>query len=128
MKSRLLLALFVVPLAIAPFADEASTVPDPSPMALVVGCSPANTKTANDIQDAVLRGKDLACVMGSLVISPEAVAKACGIADKLETLLPILRGLIGVREAARRAGVTYQPTASDAGASTDASVGADAAR
>lgn len=73
-------------------------------------CTPEQSRTANDVQDAVLRAKDIACIMGSFVVDPAELAKACDLADKLEKVVPVIRGLVGVRDAARRSGVTFQPT------------------
>lgn len=78
-----------------------------------VACTPEQVKTARDVQDAVLKGKDVACVMGSLLVDPVELAKYCKLADDLS---PIVRGLIGVRDAARRSGVVYQPASLDGGA------------
>ena len=82
----------------------------------VLGCGQG--RTPSDVQDAILRGKDIACIMAkTLLQDPVELAKACEITDKLEPLIPIIRGLVGVRDAARRSGVTFQSQAeADAGA------------
>ena len=83
----------------------------------VVGCTPQQSRTANDVQDVILKGKDIACIMGKILIDdPVELAKVCDIADKIEKVAPIIRGLVGVRNGARRAGVTFQlESAADAG-------------
>ena len=83
----------------------------------IAGCTPQQSRTADDVQDTVLKGKDIACIMGQLLTDdPVELAKICEIADKLEKVVPIIRGLVGVRNGARRAGVTFQlGTTTDAG-------------
>ena len=82
---------------------------------IAIACTPQQSRTADDVQAAVLSAKDIACVFGSLVADPVELAKVCKLADKIEQVVPVLRGLIGVRDAAARAGVTYQqPTEGDA--------------
>ena len=61
--------------------------------------------SAND--KAVIEGKDLACVMGSLISDSKELQAVCKFAD---AVLPFVQGLIGVRDAARRSGVSYQPS------------------
>lgn len=67
------------------------------------GCSIFTKKNANSALDAV----QIACVFGTEVIEEEAVADACGIAREL---IPVIRNLIGQREAAKRAGVRWGQT------------------
>lgn len=82
----------------------------------LAGCQPHDSRTPGSIQDAVLRGKDIACIMGQILIDdPVELAKACEIADQLEKVVPIIRGLVGVRNGARRSGVAFQLDRSDAG-------------
>ena len=74
--------------------------------ALALSCSPADRQAARDVTDAALAAKDLACIMGSFLVDPAELAKVCGLADRF---VPIVRSLVGVRDASRRAGVTYVP-------------------
>ena len=99
-------------------------VRDPTiPSIALTGCrlTPEQAKTANDIQDAVLNVGELACVMGGLganLVDPEAIAQVCKITNGLEKILPVIRELVGVRDAAKRSGVVYHapgPVTSDAG-------------
>lgn len=76
------------------------------------GCSLLTKRTAKTVLDAAA----LACVFQSEVTDESAVADACDIAREL---IPIVRNLIGQREAAKRSGVRWSSTAADAGA-TDA--------
>lgn len=97
-----------------------------APLSLGAKCTPEQTQTVNAVQDAVLSTVNIACVMGSFLDDPQALAAACEFADKVKPLLPVLRGLIGVRNAGRRAGVTYERAA--AGAPDAPSSSADAGR
>jgi hypothetical protein len=104
-------ALFVTPLLIAIGPSEPLDVEVDTVLAPITGCTHQQLKTAKDIQDAVLKGADLLCVLagaGSGLDDPQAVATACHLIDKLDLLLPVLRDLIPVRNAARRAGVVYR--------------------
>lgn len=80
----------------------------------VVCCS---RQEARDVHDVVLKTTDLACVMGSLIVDPVALQHYCRLADEL---LPIVRNLIGFREAGRRAGVSWAPPNDAPDASTEA--------
>lgn len=75
-------------------------------LAACLGCH--DSKTARDITDPVLKASDLACVMNSMVIDSAELAAYCHLAD---ILIPIVRRLVSVREAARRSGVVYQGAA-----------------
>lgn len=63
-------------------------------------CSLFTKKNANSAIDAITIG----CVMSSTLTDESAVADVCDVAHDL---LPILRDLIGQREAAKRAGVSW---------------------
>ena len=69
-------------------------------------CSPRDAQTARDVTDPVLKATDLACVMSSLLTDSREIASICRLAD---ILIPIVQKLVSVRDAARRAGVVYQP-------------------
>ena len=70
-------------------------------------CSQQQVRTADQVADAALLAKDVACIMGSFLVDPTELARACGFVDRIEQLLPVVRGLVGVRDAARRTGVVY---------------------
>lgn len=71
------------------------------------GCALFTQKNARSVLDAV----QIACVFESTITDEPALADACGIAHDL---LPLLRQLVGQREAAKRAGVGWKRE-SDAG-------------
>jgi len=75
---------------------------------LLIACAALHTaaKTALD-------ASDLTCVFGSELTDADALADFCKFA---KPLVPLLRDLIGQREAAKRAGVMW-PGARDAGGS-----------
>lgn len=76
-------------------------------------CAWQPPQTARDVTDPVVKGTDLACVMGSMMTDSKALADFCHLAD---VLIPIVQRLVSVRDAARKAGVIYQPpTPADAG-------------
>ena len=87
-----------------------------------LSCTPQQGRTADAVQETVLRAKDLACVMGSTLVDPAELARLCKIVDHLEPLLPIIRNLVGVRDAARRTGVVYTPPNSTTNAHPDGGV------
>lgn len=76
------------------------------------GCSSLSHQDIKNIEKDALTVADIACVFGSALVDPEALALACGIEKRF---VPILDQLIGQREAAKRAGVKWTPR--DAGAS-----------
>lgn len=83
-----------------------------SAVTVTTNCTPKQADDARGAADVVLPLKDLACVMGSVIVDPHELQLYCRLADKL---LPLIRELIGFREAGRRAGVVWRdPT--DAGA------------
>lgn len=94
----------------------------PVTLAGEAGCTPQQAKDAHDAADAALNITQLACMMnglGGFLTDSEAVAKVCNIAPKL---LPVISDLIGVRDAARKSGVTWKGSGlSDAGVAPSAS-------
>lgn len=108
-----------------PTSDAAATVdidPRPTPkmrglllgfalifMMAIPGCSLFTKENAKSALDAA----QIACVFGTELMDEHAVADACGIA---RDLIPVLRNLIGQREAARRVGVRWPGTADGGGA------------
>lgn len=77
------------------------------------GCSLLTKRNAKTVLDAAA----FACVWGNALTDESAVADACGIA---RTLIPVIRDLIGEREAAKRAaasraGVHWTGPSVDAG-------------
>ena len=73
---------------------------------LSTDCLPRGAQTTRDVTDPVLKATDLACVMSSLLTDSKEIADFCHLAD---ILIPIVQRLVSVRDAARRAGVVYQP-------------------
>lgn len=74
------------------------------------GCALKDPQTSRDVTDPVLKSKDLACIMGSLLTDSKELAHLCNLAD---VLIPLVQRLVSVRDAARRAGVVYQPPVFD---------------
>lgn len=93
---KLLLQLLAATLFAWPFAAALTST----------DCVPKDAQTARDVTNPVLKAKDLACVMGSLLTDSRELADLCHLAD---ILIPIVQKLVSVRDAARRAGVVYQP-------------------
>lgn len=99
-------------------------------LALVIvlsGCSLFTQGNAKTVKDAVLSTSDIACIEESPLLDVDEVATACHVL-KSPLVREILRRLIGQREAAKRAGYTWQPmgvtetvTAKDAGVKDAAS-------
>lgn len=77
---------------------------EPPITSVVTGCS-LTRQEAKDVTKKALSVLDLACIFASSIVDEGALAKACGIADDLT---PLLRELVGQREAARKAGVTWR--------------------
>lgn len=71
----------------------------------------------SDTQEAILKGKEIACVMTKFFTSDaREVAKVCEIADTvLPFVLPLITDLISVRDAARRTGVVWHGGDHDGG-------------
>jgi hypothetical protein len=78
----------------------------------VSACSVFTRENAKSALDAI----QVACVMSSTITDEKEVADACGVA---RDLIPVLKNLIGQREAARRSGVHWGRSL-DAGATLDA--------
>ena len=125
---KLPLRALALPLLLAG-ALAVSTRRLPEPQAPVLGAAGCLTreqvKTAGDVTRGILKAADLFCLLsgkGASFDDPRAAASACDIVDDLPELLPVIEGLIPVRNAARaRAGVVYTPRAAqDAGATQDA--------
>lgn len=74
---------------------------------LVLACTRPQVNTALDVTKEVLTIGEIACIMTSLLADPEAVLQACDMVEKANKVLPVVRNLIGVRDAGRRAGVHY---------------------
>lgn len=73
------------------------------------GCSsPQQKQDARNALDAVIPVQKLACIMGSFIVDPAALARVCDL-ELTEQIVPVVRNLIGFREVGRRAGVTWTP-------------------
>lgn len=68
--------------------------------AITPGCALFTKKNANSALDAI----QLGCVFASTIDDESKLADACGIA---RDLIPLLRDLVGQRNAARKAGVSW---------------------
>lgn len=90
------------------------------PLGASTGCHLLTKERARTALDAM----QIACVMSSFVTDEKAVAEACDVADDM---LPVLRDLIGQRDAARSVGVRWGDALDDAGAPLDAGVEAQLA-
>lgn len=94
---------------------------------LTINCTPAQQKEIKAVTSAtaaVLSDAQIACVFASALTDAPALAKACSIVDNADKLLPLITQLVGQREGAKKAGVTWRTvtTTSDAGIMSDASL------
>lgn len=70
------------------------------------GCK--DPQLAQDIVHGALEAEQIACIFNSTITNDQELATLCHIA---EPLLPLVRQLVGQREGARRAGVSWGATA-----------------
>lgn len=71
--------------------------------------TPAQTKEA---EQAVLTAAQVACIMLSELSESQEVVTACKVE---QSLTPVVRELVGTRDAAKKMGVKYHPPGNDAG-------------
>lgn len=114
-----ILAGLVASLARGPVADarqrdtieRLSNLPERAMIAPAAGqgCALFTPKNINSALDAL----QIACIFESQITDEQKLASACGIA---QDLIPVVRKLVGQREAAKRAGVSWHREPVDAGA------------